>query len=146
MNWNRLFKTHHRAMQQMRAESLPLHHAIEDALRDARCSMVSPLVAQQRVWGMCEDGLAGVVGWLPLPMLASCSLRVLQRRCNQLQFKFSRFQSGFNLDSIWIQSGFKASHFSTVFPLPALQIGYLRYVQPPKRHTFPLSFPSQLFK
>lgn len=77
----------------MRAESLPLHHAIEDALRDAQRSMVSPLVAQQRVWGMCEDELAGVVGWLPLPMLASCSLRVLQRRCNSNS-------RDFNLNSI----------------------------------------------
>jgi hypothetical protein len=116
-------------MQQMRAESLPLHHAIEDALRDARCSMVSPLVAQQRVWGMCEDELAGVVGCLPLPMLASCSLRVLQRQLQSIAIQILEIsiwiQSGFNLDSIWIQSGFNLDS---------------------KRHTFPLSFPSQLFK
>ena len=41
-NGNGFFKAHYRAMQQMRTELFPLHHAVEDALRDARCSMASP--------------------------------------------------------------------------------------------------------
>ena len=41
-NRNGFLKAHYRAMQQMRTELFPLHHAVEDALRDARCSMVSP--------------------------------------------------------------------------------------------------------
>ncbi len=54
-NGNGFFKAHYRAMQQMRTELFPLHHAVEDALRDARCSMVSPQGTASNL--LCEAGV-----------------------------------------------------------------------------------------
>ena len=54
-NGNGFFKAHYRAMQQMRTELFPLHHAVEDALRDARCSMVSPQGTTSDL--LCEAGV-----------------------------------------------------------------------------------------
>ena len=93
-------------MQQVRTESFPLHHAVlvEDALRGARCSMVSPQGARAAsVLLICVE-----MKWLALSYVAAdwqhqrcCMPNVL--RVLLASYLLRALQFKFNSDSIRIQ-------------------------------------------